>query len=154
MVRFGFDLELPENLDWNETENSNFGDSPQANSAIGRLSCHRCGDTMPNCSDPVHECRPEPIDGTMTAEELPSQGSGPLFARPDCEAARQVFRAKSKSLTDKVMSVSEAVERFVADGDYLVSGGFGGDRIATALLHEIVRQRKKVEIKLIVRFLT
>ncbi len=79
----------------------------------------------------------------MTAEDLPAPGSGPLFSSPDCEAARKAFRAKSKSLTDKVMSVSEAVERLVADGDYLASGGFGGNRIATALLHEIVRQKKQ-----------
>jgi glutaconate CoA-transferase subunit A len=41
------------------------------------------------------------------------------------------------------MTVSEAVTRFVSDGDYLGSGGFGGARIATAALHEIVRQRKQ-----------
>lgn len=41
------------------------------------------------------------------------------------------------------MSVAEAVERFVHDGDYLASGGFGGVRIATAVLHEIVRRRRK-----------
>lgn len=70
-------------------------------------------------------------------------GRGPLFLQPDCDAARQAFRHKPKRLVDKVMSVSEAVRRFVNDGDYLASGGFGGDRIATALLHEIVRQRKQ-----------
>ena len=41
------------------------------------------------------------------------------------------------------MSVPEAVLEFVHDGDYLASGGFGADRIATALLHEIVRQQKQ-----------
>jgi glutaconate CoA-transferase subunit A len=41
------------------------------------------------------------------------------------------------------MSVKEAVERFVKDGDYLGSGGFGTNRIATAALHEILRQRKR-----------
>jgi len=70
-------------------------------------------------------------------------GRGPLFAQPDCDAARQAFRSKPKRMVDKVMPVAEAVERFVADGDYLASGGFGGNRIATALLHEIVRQRKQ-----------
>ena len=70
-------------------------------------------------------------------------GDGPLFSAPDCEAARAVFRRKSKSLTDKVTSVPEAVRQFVHDGDYLASGGFGGDRIATALLHEIVRQKRQ-----------
>jgi glutaconate CoA-transferase subunit A len=72
-----------------------------------------------------------------------NHGNGPLFAEPDCDAAREWFRAKPKGMTDKVMSVSEAVRRLVGDGDYLASGGFGGDRIATALVHEIVRQTKQ-----------
>ena len=71
------------------------------------------------------------------------RGDGPLFMSPDPEAARQAFHAKPKRLTDKVMSVPDAVRQFVVDGEYLASGGFGGDRIATALLHEIVRQRKQ-----------
>jgi glutaconate CoA-transferase subunit A len=62
---------------------------------------------------------------------------------PDTEAARAWFRQKSKALADKVMSVKEAVSCFVKDGDYLSSGGFGTNRIATALLHEILRQRKR-----------
>ena len=72
-----------------------------------------------------------------------NDGIGPLFMSPDPDEARQVFREKSKALTDKVMPVSEAVSRFVNDRDYLASGGFGGDRIATAAMHEIVRQRKQ-----------
>ncbi len=70
-------------------------------------------------------------------------GEGPLLGNPDCEAARAAFRSKPRAMTDKVMSVAEAVARFVADGDYLASGGFGGDRIATAALHEIVRQKRQ-----------
>jgi len=31
------------------------------------------------------------------------------------------------------MTVSEAVSRFIHDGDYIASGGFGGVRIATAV---------------------
>ncbi len=73
---------------------------------------------------------------------MPS-GQGPLFSVPDCDAARRWFRFKPKGLHDKVMSVAEAVTRFVSDGDYLASGGFGGDRIATAVLHEIVRQQRQ-----------
>lgn len=75
-------------------------------------------------------------------DSLP-QGQGPLFAAPDVEAAREFFRTKNKGLTDKRMTVREAVSAFVHDRDYLTSGGFGCDRIATALLHEIVRQRKQ-----------
>jgi len=62
---------------------------------------------------------------------------------PDPEAARTFFREKSRALTNKVMSVREAVSRFVQDGDYVASGGFGADRIPTAALHEILRQKKR-----------
>ena len=70
-------------------------------------------------------------------------GSGPLFVPPDPDGDRDYFRHKQKRLVDKVMTVREAVERFVHDGDYLAPGGFGGDRISTAVIHEIVRQRKQ-----------
>ena len=72
-----------------------------------------------------------------------ASGAGPLFMQPDTEAARHFFRGKNKALTSKLMPVREAVERFVHDGDYLGSGGFGTNRIATAALHEILRQRKR-----------
>jgi len=72
-----------------------------------------------------------------------ASGTGPLFTDPDPEAARAFFREKSRALTDKVMPVKEAVSRFVKDGDYLASGGFGANRISTAVLHEILRQRKR-----------
>lgn len=66
-----------------------------------------------------------------------------LFSSPDVNAAREFFKHKSRARTNKLMSVSDAVSRFIHDGDYLASGGFGGVRISTAILHEIVRQRKK-----------
>ncbi len=68
---------------------------------------------------------------------------GELFSPPDVNAAREFFRQKSRAMTDKRMTVGEAVRRFVHDGDYVASGGFGGVRIATAILHEIVRQGRK-----------
>jgi len=37
------------------------------------------------------------------------RGKGPLFDEPDCDAARQWFRDKPKQMSDKVMSVEEAV---------------------------------------------
>lgn len=76
-----------------------------------------------------------------SVEHLVPQGE--LFASPDVDAARAFFRTKSRALTNKLMSVAEAVSRFIHDGDYFASGGFGGVRISTAVLHEIVRQRKK-----------
>lgn len=69
-------------------------------------------------------------------------GCGPLFTDPDPDVARAFFREKKGALTDKLMSVSDAVAEFVHDGDYVASGGFGGNRIATALLHEVVRQER------------
>ena len=72
-----------------------------------------------------------------------ASGTGPLFTDPDPESARAFFREKSRALTSKVMSVKEAVSRFVKDGDYLGSGGFGANRIATAALHEVLRQEKR-----------
>jgi glutaconate CoA-transferase subunit A len=41
------------------------------------------------------------------------------------------------------MSVREAVGRFVHDGDYLATGGFGTNRIPNAVCHEILRQRRQ-----------
>ena len=71
-----------------------------------------------------------------------ARSMGTLFSNPDVDAARESFRAKPRAMTDKVMTVPEAVRRFVHDGDYVASGGFGSTRIATAILHEIVRQNK------------
>lgn len=68
---------------------------------------------------------------------------GEIFSPPDANAAREFFRQKSRAKTDKTMTVQEAVARFVHDGDYVASGGFGMVRIATAILHEIVRQGRK-----------
>ncbi len=70
----------------------------------------------------------------------PERGTSPLLTDPDAEKLRDFFGGKRWSLENKLMTVSEAVERFVHDGDYIASGGFGTNRIATALLHEIVRR--------------
>ena len=67
----------------------------------------------------------------------------PVFHSPDADAARQAFREKPKRLVDKLTTVADAVTRFIDDGDYLATGGFGGDRIPTAVLHEVVRQKKQ-----------
>ncbi|MFB3885278.1 MAG: CoA transferase subunit A [Thermodesulfobacteriota bacterium] len=75
--------------------------------------------------------------------EVVAQGEGPLFVSPDADKVRDFFRQKERALINKVMSVKEAVDLFVHDGDYLGIGGFGANRIPTAVCHEIVRQRKK-----------
>jgi len=75
--------------------------------------------------------------------EVIAQGEGPLFVNPDAEKAREFFRQKNRALVNKSMSVKEAVDLFIHDGDYLAIGGFGANRIPTAICHEIVRQGKK-----------
>lgn len=78
----------------------------------------------------------------MIDEKASTKSIGELFSPPDVRRAREFFAHKSRAMTPKLMSVCDAVTRFVHDGDYLASGGFGSVRVATAVLHEIVRQRK------------
>ena len=66
-----------------------------------------------------------------------------LFTNPDADEAREAFRNKSRRMVDKTTTVKEAVSRFIHDEDYLAVGGFGSNRIPAAVLHEIVRQKKK-----------
>jgi glutaconate CoA-transferase subunit A len=75
--------------------------------------------------------------------DILSRGQGELFSDPSAEHARQFFAGKPRALVDKLTTVADAVRRLVNDGDYLAIGGFGGDRIPTAVLHEIVRQGKQ-----------
>ena len=68
---------------------------------------------------------------------------GELFMPPDVDGARAFFRQKPRTMIDKRMSVQAAVEKFIHDGEYIAMGGFGSVRIPTAVLHEIVRTRKR-----------
>jgi glutaconate CoA-transferase, subunit A len=70
-------------------------------------------------------------------------GAGGLFADPDADAARRSFAVKPRALLDKRSTVSAAVRELVHDGDYLAIGGFGSNRIPTAVIHEILRQKKQ-----------
>jgi glutaconate CoA-transferase subunit A len=72
-----------------------------------------------------------------------ASGGGVLFADPDADTARQSFAAKPRPLLDKRSTVSDAVRKLIHDGDYLTIGGFGTNRIPTAVLHEILRQNKQ-----------
>lgn len=71
------------------------------------------------------------------------QGVGRLFTDPDADKARAFFRTKSRKLESKLMTVKDAVGKFAHDGDYLAIGGFGANRIPTAVCHELVRQGRK-----------
>src|SRR5437660_8703820 len=79
----------------------------------------------------------------MVSSESALESAGTLFTSPDVDEARSYFASKSRTLTSKLTTVPDAVGRLIHDGDYVASGGFGGVRIATAVLHEIVRQGRK-----------
>jgi acyl CoA:acetate/3-ketoacid CoA transferase alpha subunit len=63
------------------------------------------------------------------------------YSTPD--EMREYFSKKSRVLTDKRMTVRDAVTRFVNDGDYLAIGCFGHIRITMAIEYEIIRQKKR-----------
>lgn len=69
--------------------------------------------------------------------------TGRLFTNPDPDEARAAFAKQPRALADKRTTVAEAVSRFIHDGDYLAIGGFGVNRIPTAIVHEILRQKKQ-----------
>jgi len=71
------------------------------------------------------------------------RSEGELFMSPNVDRAREFFQQKSRAMVDKQMSISEAVARFIHDGDYIATGGFGGVRLPTAAMHEIVRTHKQ-----------
>ncbi|UCH19997.1 MAG: CoA transferase subunit A [Deltaproteobacteria bacterium] len=71
------------------------------------------------------------------------QGDNPLFMNPDPDKAREFFARKSRAMTDKRMTETEAVERFIPDGCFLAIGGFGANRIPTAVIHEILRAHRQ-----------
>jgi glutaconate CoA-transferase subunit A len=75
--------------------------------------------------------------------DSPSAGTADLFADPSADRAREFFAAKPRALTDKLTTVSAAVDQLVRNGDYLAIGGFGGARLPTAVVHEILRQGKQ-----------
>lgn len=70
-------------------------------------------------------------------------GQGTLFTDPDPDAARALFRTKSRRLEDKRTKLKEAIARYVCDGDYLAICGFGANRTPLAACHEVVRQGRK-----------
>jgi 3-oxoacid CoA-transferase subunit A/glutaconate CoA-transferase subunit A len=76
--------------------------------------------------------------------DILSEGKGELIGWHDPDDARDwVMKNKSRALKDKTMSASEAVAKFVHDGDFMASGGFGHVRISMAIVYEIIRQKKR-----------
>jgi 3-oxoacid CoA-transferase subunit A/glutaconate CoA-transferase subunit A len=76
--------------------------------------------------------------------EILDEGKGEILGWHDPDENRRwVLENKPRALVDKRMSVKEAVSKFVHDGDYIVSGGFGHVRISMAVIYEIVRQKRR-----------
>jgi acyl CoA:acetate/3-ketoacid CoA transferase alpha subunit len=76
--------------------------------------------------------------------DILSEGQGELIGWHDPDDAREwVMKNKSRALKDKTMLAGEAVSRFVHDGDFVASGGFGHVRISMAIVYEIIRQKKE-----------
>jgi len=71
------------------------------------------------------------------------KGSGEIFTELNVDKMRDFFRHKNKRMVDKKTTVKEAIKKYVNDGDYIATGGFGGVRIPAALIHELLRQGKK-----------
>jgi acyl CoA:acetate/3-ketoacid CoA transferase alpha subunit len=76
--------------------------------------------------------------------DILKEGKGELIGWHDPDDAREwVMKNKSRALKDKTMSAAEAVAKFVHDGDFIASGGFGHVRISMAIVYEIIRQKKR-----------
>lgn len=73
-----------------------------------------------------------------------AKGSGQLIGWHDPDEHRAWVRDhKPRGLVDKRMSVRQAVEQFVKDGDYLAIGGFGHVRVPMSVIYEIIRQGRR-----------
>ncbi|MEF8874170.1 MAG: CoA-transferase, partial [Candidatus Thermoplasmatota archaeon] len=74
--------------------------------------------------------------------ELLDEGEGELIGWHDPDENRKwVAEEKSRELKDKRMSAQDAVDRFIDDGDFIASGGFGHIRVSMAVIYEIIRQK-------------
>jgi glutaconate CoA-transferase subunit A len=75
--------------------------------------------------------------------EIVAEGQGELLGWHDPDENRAWVRDnKPRGLIDKRMSVPEAIQKFVQDGDYIAMGGFGHIRIPMAFIYEIIRQNR------------
>lgn len=76
--------------------------------------------------------------------DIIEEGKGELLAWQDPDEHRRwVLENKPRSLEDKRMKLTEAIGKFVNDGDYIAMGGFGHVRVSMAAIYEIIRQGKR-----------
>jgi acyl CoA:acetate/3-ketoacid CoA transferase alpha subunit len=76
----------------------------------------------------------------METMKILDTGIGPLLQEPDINSFRFHNREKPKGLIDKRMTESEAVKRFIHNGDYIGTELYGTVRCPMSLVNEIVRQ--------------
>jgi glutaconate CoA-transferase subunit A len=74
--------------------------------------------------------------------QILQSGRGDFYFQ-DPDAIRAQRAGKERGLTDKRMTEQQAVSRFVADGDYIGCDLTYFIRGPNALIHEIIRQRRK-----------
>ncbi len=76
--------------------------------------------------------------------DILEEGKGELLGWHDPDEHRAWVAAnKSPRLVDKRMTVREAVEKYVRDGDFIAMGGFGHIRVSMAVIYEIIRQGRR-----------
>jgi acyl CoA:acetate/3-ketoacid CoA transferase alpha subunit len=76
--------------------------------------------------------------------DILSEGKGELIGWHDPDEAREwVIQNKSRELKSKLITAKEAVEKYVHDGDFMASGGFGHVRVSMPIVYEIIRQKKR-----------
>jgi glutaconate CoA-transferase, subunit A len=73
--------------------------------------------------------------------QILQSGHGDFYFQ-DPDAVRAQRGSKERGLTNKVMTEQQAVERFVANGDYIGCDLTYFIRGPNALIHEIIRQRR------------
>ncbi len=69
------------------------------------------------------------------------EGEGKLIGWHDPDEQRAWVQKKTRAMVDKRMSISDAVKKYVTDGDVIAMGGFGHIRISMAAIYEMVRQK-------------
>jgi 3-oxoacid CoA-transferase subunit A/glutaconate CoA-transferase subunit A len=72
------------------------------------------------------------------------RGKGELLGWHDPDEQRRwIAENKSREQKDKRETISNAISKFVHDGDFLAMGGFGHDRVSMAAVYEIIRQGRR-----------
>jgi acyl CoA:acetate/3-ketoacid CoA transferase alpha subunit/acyl CoA:acetate/3-ketoacid CoA transferase beta subunit len=80
----------------------------------------------------------------MVDDKCVQHGIGRLIGWHDPDENRSwVMSNKPRGLTDKRMSVKQAVSHFIPDGSLLAMGGFGHVRVSMAVVYELIRQQRR-----------